>query len=217
MTRTTRYRSRTGAQWVERVKRIFDRFARVFPDHWERRFKDDSDSLKAQRDWVEAFIRAEVSDNTLIRVLAYLCDESGRDSPPTLPEFMALCRQLRVEVPPTFEALPAPYEGGLGDYVEQVLAPNARSEVAQRELARIRAILKRPPPANREERRERTDAAMGELQAQLEAAARRGRLKVVTADSEHRCAYLGCQNAGTRSHALAGGGVWYCQEHFRDR
>lgn len=122
------------------------------------------------------------------------------------------------------EALPKPepepvsaepaFAGGLGDYVEQVLAPQAKSEVAQRELAKIRAILRRPDPATPEERRQRLAAAQAELQAQLQAAAEAGRLRLGPDVKAFPCQVPGCTRPGTLSTSITGGVQWFCREHF---
>ncbi len=115
-------------------------------------------------------------------------------------------------------SVPAPrFTGGIAGYVAEVLEPNAESSVAQRELAKMRAILTRPAGTNAE-REARLAAAVAAHEVLLRGQRELGLLLERGYDrSQLRCAVTGCQRPGTLTSSINGGAVWYCPEHFSNK
>ena len=92
-----------------------------------------TDTRDAGEDWVEAVHAlwshqlSGFASETLKRALQAMID-SGREWPPTLPEFKAACRDFHRSVP-VDNALPAPGQG------------STDREAARAQLARIKAML----------------------------------------------------------------------------
>ena len=115
-------------------------------------------------------------------------------------------------------SVPAPrFTGGIAGYVTEVLEPNAESTVAQRELAKMRAILTRPA-GTKAEREARLAANVSAHESLLRGQRELGLLLERGYDrSQLRCAVTGCQRPGTLSSSINGGAVWYCREHFSNK
>lgn len=115
-------------------------------------------------------------------------------------------------------AVSAPvYTGGMANYVIEVLAPNAETSVAQRELARMRQILARPAGAN-PERDARLAVNVAAHEALLRNQRERKLLREPQLDRTHlKCAVANCQRVGTLTTSISGSAVWYCPEHYANK
>jgi hypothetical protein len=189
------------ADFGQKFTRLFDRVASanaISANAWMWRLLERVDGCDPG-DVLDGFDRCLRDRSPHMPVLAEIADAINAEK----CDRMRIAEQIGRAAGPKFT-------GGVVGYVEQVLTPNAETPVAQRELAKIREILSRPPPKNREERNERLDRALAEhnaLLAKLPRPAPRGEYK--------HCAVPGCANAGAFSRSVIGGGAWFCTAHFR--
>jgi hypothetical protein len=152
----------------------------------------------ATKEWATA-IRG-INGGTIRRVFDYLVRESGSEFPPTLPAFMGLCRQFRIDDPQperiALEDLQAP--------VSTHPSGNHPLELLQE----ARGIQAEEDPDLRTQRLRAHEQLIIDHR-------RRGLLRGLLADGDHLCSARPCQNAGVLSHSIQGGTSWYCAEHFQ--
>lgn len=147
-------------------------------------------------------------------------DSACRDSPkfpPNMRQIEAAVRDLHIQhcryENAKREALPR-FTGGIAGYVEHVLAPNARSENAQKCLKIMQRAVRGYLPMD--ERADRAADSVARLEDQVQRAIKDGRVRLRANLQASRCAHDGCSELGVLSRGVSGSGPWYCRRHIGD-
>lgn len=169
--------------------------ALIFGKRWTSAFEHytPDDLAEYSRMWADQ--TETISDATLLRVLDHIQTKWDERGVPTLPSFMRLCTQFWVDAPkpPVLQ-----------------IATSARSPEGKT-VAEYMAEARR---VSRDPSGQRLDSMLKTLDQQIAEARARGLIKTHRADQLHLCDYPDCRNAGSLSHATAGGSTWYCSTHF---
>ena len=209
------------------VKAIFASLKTDYGERFTRQFASSDVGVspdQLETAWKRRLYRSSREDEVEPSELVDGYEDAVKASPsraPTLPEVLAAGRERRLQryreqnAEPEWRA--APDVKSLENYVDEVLAPAAKGNpVAERELERMKTILARPAARTPEERKQRIEEVVAELEAQIRSAAERMRLKggPNVMDEHFRCSRAGCRTPGTLSGGTGGGAKWYCREHF---
>ncbi len=83
--------SRKGEQIAPRINLLFSKFAAIYGHVWRSQFKNDGFMEFAKREWQEALHR--FSDDIFNQ--AVLTCRDFCEMPPTLPQLMQICRDIK--------------------------------------------------------------------------------------------------------------------------
>ncbi|WP_051711520.1 replication protein P [Andreprevotia chitinilytica] len=109
-------RKRTGTERIRPIKTLWDRFDGIYMGQWRSRFPDEQAVENWCVEWADGLYGEQVTFAMVKSGLEQLRRTLGPDSyPPTLPQFIGLCKQV-----PDFEEafLEAQMQSGRMDYGE---------------------------------------------------------------------------------------------------
>jgi len=200
------------------VRLVYSAIHTDYGDKFTSRFIGEGGDRLTPKQWMLRLYSKVMSFPAQCIIDGY--DAAARKSgafPPTIPEIEEAIREknrdrMRYEA----AVVEAPKFSNLLEYVDNVLAPNARTPSAEAAMEAIKDILSRPDAKTKAERNVRLDAAVDLLNQTLadQAKAKKIRLGIDITRFEP-CGRSGCDAPGVLSHSLTGGGPWYCKEHWR--
>lgn len=117
---------------------LWKRLREYFGTTWTREHGDiDGSDIAAWRDGLEQYTEAQIARGVK------WCQEWTNDFPPTLPQFLRMCLSVRPEELPNVTEKRMALEKDTGKPVAMLehLARVAHSEIAKRELGRMRQIM----------------------------------------------------------------------------